>query len=480
MKPPTIILRDSVWHIRKRVPVRYSTVEPRSIVHISLHTDSKVIAQNKASQVWGEMIEAWEAKLIGRDREAAHRMAAARDLAARRGYRYLAAADVAELPINNLLTRVESTVDGAGRFDSREADAALGLASPPTLTVEQALEDFYEIAAEDMRGKSADQIRRWRNPRIKATRNFLEVIGNKSVAEVTTEDMYAFRKWWVDRVMEGDARADTANKDFTHLIGAWKRVCRSKGIKLAFSTEGLMLRTDKDKDDVRPPFSRTWITDKLLASGAMDGLNTDARLILIGMINTGYRPSEGAGLLTDEIRLDTDVPHILIQKNGNRGLKTAHSKRAIPLTGVSLEAFRQAKNGFPRYATNSASLSATVNKFLRENGLLETDGHSLYSLRHGFEDRMLTAGIDERVRRDMLGHSLNRERYGSGGDLAFLRDEVMKTQFKNGGLHALDIPTPLATDHGSTTTLQEPQPRPGLLQVNRWVASDNGSRHHRR
>jgi sulfite reductase (NADPH) flavoprotein alpha-component len=33
------------------------------------------------------------------------------------------------------------------------------------------------------------------------------------------------------------------------------------------------------------------------------------------------------------------------------------------------------------------------------------------------QDRMLEAGIDERIRRDLLGHKLNRERYGQGGSL---------------------------------------------------------------
>lgn len=94
------------------------------------------------------------------------------------------------------------------------------------------------------------------------------------------------------------------------MIGTWKRVCRSKGIELAFKADDLMLRTDTDKDDVRPPFSRTWIIDKLLAHGALDRLNDDARLILLGMVNTGYRPSEGAGLMPAEIRLSDPVPRI--------------------------------------------------------------------------------------------------------------------------------------------------------------------------
>lgn len=87
------------------------------------------------------------------------------------------------------------------------------------------------------------------------------------------------------------------------------------------------------------------------------------------------------------------------------------------MTGVSLEAFRAFPEGFPRYRDNP-SLSATVNSFLRENGLMESERHSFYSLRHSFEDRMLAAGIDDRIRRDLFGHRLDRERYGQGASLS--------------------------------------------------------------
>ena len=36
-------------------------------------------------------------------------------------------------------------------------------------------------------------------------------------------------------------------------------------------------------------------------------------------------------------------------------------------------------------------------------------------LRHAIEDRMLEAGIDERIRMHILGHQIGRERYGQGG-----------------------------------------------------------------
>jgi hypothetical protein len=37
-----------------------------------------------------------------------------------------------------------------------------------------------------------------------------------------------------------------------------------------------------------------WIREKILAHDALAGLNAEARAIFLGMVNTGYRPGEGA------------------------------------------------------------------------------------------------------------------------------------------------------------------------------------------
>lgn len=94
---------------------------------------------------------------------------------------------------------------------------------------------------------------------------------------------------------------------------------------------------------------------------------------------------------------------------------------------MSLEALKAFPEGFERYRGSSAGLSAVVNKYLRNNGLLETPTHSLYGLRHSFEDRQLAAGVDERIRRDLMGHALNRERYGKGASLKHLQEIVQAT-----------------------------------------------------
>jgi integrase len=412
----SIVRRGSTYHLRKRVPLRYRRVEPRETVWISLHTDSESVAKSKAPVAWEHLVEGWEARLAGDTSDAERRFEAARELAAARGFRYLPAAQVASLPREDLLERIEAVPLRNGQPDRKEAAALLGGAREPKITVSRALELYWTLAADRTIGKSEDQLRRWKNPRIKAVNNFLAVVGDKALADISGDDMLDFRNWWVERIDSEDLTPNSANKDLIHLGDVLKTVNKMKRLGLVLPLTDLSFKEGEKRS--RPPFSVAWIRDKLLAPGALDGLNLEARCIVLGMVNTGYRPSEGACLTAAQIRLDHNVPHISIEPVG-RQLKSAYARRIIPLAGVSLEAFRQCPDGFPRYADNPA-LSATVNKYLRANGLMESPGHSLYSLRHSFEDRMLAAGIDDRIRRDLFGHRLTRERYGKGADLDHL------------------------------------------------------------
>jgi len=418
--------RNGNLHLRKRVPKRFEDIEPREYVWLSLHTDLEDVARRKANAVWDEMLEAWEAKLHGDTEDYDQRIAAARHLAGIRGFRYLPAAQVARLPATEFYARALATIRKDGSMDLKEAEALLGGIPKPNMTIEQALKEFWKLADDRTMGKSEDQIRRWRAPRMRAIANIVSVIGDKIISEITSDDMLDFRQWWMDRIRNEGVTANSANKDLIHIANVLRTVNKMKRLGLNLPLSDLSIKEGEKK--TRPAFSTAWITAKLLAPGALDGLNAEARAILLGMVNTGYRPSEGAGLTADQIRLDHAVPHISIEPVG-RQLKSQYSKRKIPLLGVSLEAFRALPDGFPRYAGSSAALSATVNKFLRTNGLLETDDHSMYSLRHAFEDRMLAAGIDERVRRDIFGHRLSRERYGAGASLEMARDLLAPIAF---------------------------------------------------
>ncbi len=413
-----ITLRGNQLYLYRRVPKRYGAVESRQFVWVSLHTDSQTVAALKATTAWELMVEGWEAKLAGDTTDAEARFQAARDLAAVRGFRYLDAASVAKLPRSDLLERIEAVKQSPKGPDFREAGAFLGGAAEPEITISRALELYWTLAADRTIGKSDDQLRRWKNPLIKSVKNLVAQIGDKPLSHISTDDMLDFRQWWVERIAEKGLTANSANKDLIHIGSILKTVNNMKRLGLILPLSGLSLK--EVGQQVRPPFSDIWIRDKLLALGALRGLNTEARCILLGMINTGYRPSEGAALLPAHIRLDHKVPHISIEADV-RQLKSANAKRIIPLTGISLAALRECSNGFPRYRDNPG-LSDTINKFLSENELKESPRHSVYSLRHAFEDRMLEASFDERIRRDLLGHSLDRERYGKGGSLEHTHD----------------------------------------------------------
>lgn len=421
-----IMKRRNTYHLRRRVPVRYAPVESRKFVYASLHTDSKSVAEQKAPLVWQNQIEAWEARLAGDMDDAERRFEAATSLARIRGFRYLPALQVADLPREELLTRIEAVADRSGEPDAREAAAVLGGAAEPPITVTRALELYWSFSRDQVMQKSEDQVRRWRNPRKKAITNFVAVLGDKAIAEISRDDMLKFRAWWMDKLEFEGLTANSANKDLVHLGAVLKLVNERKLLKLDLPLSDLSFKDDGGEQ--RPSFSNTWIKDRLLADGALSGLNEEARAIVLAMVNTGARPSELAALTPGEILFDAPVPHISLKPVG-RQLKSKNAKRIIPLLGVSYDVFRAFPEGFPRYRAKSASLSATVNSYLFENGLLETDRHSLYGLRHSFEDRMLAAKIDERIRRDLMGHSLGRERYGEGASLAMLKDLLAPMAF---------------------------------------------------
>ncbi|WP_299671764.1 tyrosine-type recombinase/integrase [uncultured Roseobacter sp.] len=401
-------LETGSYFIVRRRPKRYESVEHRKLLWISLHTDSLTEARKKAPGVWDNVMKSWEARLAGDTSQAEARYNAARDLAKSYGFDYLPIEQARQLPLEQIIERVERAHDGSGKPNLRDAEALLGIVEKPTLKVSKALEEYWPLARDLILGKSEDQVRRWRNPRKKAFKNFIKVCGNPDLSEITRDMMLDFREWLMDRVVAGIVTSNTANKDLIHFCAVIRLINRKKRLKLNLPFEELSISEGEAR--TRPAFSTSWIRDKILAPGALKGLNTQARVILLGMINTGYRPSEACVLGPDQIVLDHDVPHISIEPIG-RTLKTRHARRLIPLLGVSLEAFKECPDGFPRYF-EKANVSSTLTKFLRENKLLETEDHVCYSLRHSFQSRMIEADVDDRIRRDVFGHRLTEDRYG--------------------------------------------------------------------
>jgi len=412
--------RSNTWHFRMRVPLKFADRDPRTIVEISLGTEDKAEALALAADEKRKLMKVWRASEGMASEDEGERYRAGKATAQTKGFRFMEVDKVAQLPIRDLLARVEAARRPGGGLDPILGPALLGTIRKPVFRLSAILDLYWAQGADLARGKSKDQIRRWKAPRNKAFKNLIACVGDLEFSDMTPDDLLDFRAWWWEKVEEDGRDPTTANKDFTYVAATIRLVAKARQIPLHLNFTGLNFA--KDDKTTRVPFSAKWLREKLCAPGSMGTLNTEARCIVLGMVNTGYRPSEGQSLTARHIRLDATIPHISIEPDG-RTLKTQASRRMIPLTGVSLEAFRECPEGFPRYHT-SANLSAVVNKYLRENGLiepasLESNGQrpTLYSLRHSFEDRLLQEDVDERIRRDLMGHSLNRERYGAGATM---------------------------------------------------------------
>jgi integrase len=118
------------------------------------------------------------------------------------------------------------------------------------------------------------------------------------------------------------------------------------------------------------------------------------RWLVALLSDTGMRLAEAVGLHLDDILLDTDIPHLVIQPHPWRRLKTKSSKRTVPLVGVSLWAAQQVVKhhtefAFPKYCdgtnTNSNSASAALNKWIKT---VIGKEYVIHGLRHGLRDRL--------------------------------------------------------------------------------------------
>ncbi|MBR2575007.1 MAG: tyrosine-type recombinase/integrase [Loktanella sp.] len=196
--------------------------------------------------------------------------------------------------------------------------------------------------------------------------------------------------------------------------------------KLSVGTAGKeALQNESDKRDPLPADVIKSMRDRL-SSGAV-------RLPEIGLIwrvleGTGCRMSEVTGLLVDDVDVKSDLPHIRIQWNEDRRLKTQVSIRSVPLVGDALAAAKEAlelpREGralFPRYSGKRGGdgASQVLMKHLRT--ITKNPRHTNHSLRHNMKDWLVTADVPELVQNLLLGHTLGGEgNTAYGGDRAKL------------------------------------------------------------
>lgn len=437
-----LFFRDGSWHYARRVPKRYADFDRRGYIRKSLRTDSLAIARSRRdglieaeNEFWANVAHAADGMTEAHKKShvtklAMRRYEAAKRRAMQKGFVYTPNSDLIESPdVDELLARLKS-IPGNPIPKKEDAEAVLGIAKKPSISVMQAFEVYCtEIAVSELIGKSDSQKASWRKVKLRAVNNFIRLVGDLPMDSITRDHARAFYNWWAKRLIPSDGQkaltTNSANRDLGNIRKLYRQYWEYEGDEMR-SNPFRNLSFAKHKLRDIPHFEDDWIRARFLNPTIFTGLNSEAVLLVYAMIETGCRPSELANLVADNIMLNVEVPHLKIRPQNDRQLKSKASVREIPLVGVSLEAMKHAPNGFPSYKDRGNLLSASLMKAFRTRKLFPTDDHRIYSFRHSFEKRMLEAGIDYGLRCLLMGHQNSRPSYGDGGSMVYRRDELLK------------------------------------------------------
>lgn len=405
--------RSGRFYYQRRVPIRVAGLDPRApLICESLKTADKAVARIRrdAREQADELY--WSDLLLGNG-DALNKLALAKKTAEALGIRYRTMQEIVEAsPIEDIAARMK--VFREADKTERAADAAFGGVTLPDTPLSEAFEKIYvaDIVAGELADMSEAQKKSWKKVKLRAVNNFIKAASDKPILEITRDDALALKKLWQGKVDDEGRDPNSANRDIGNMrkmVDQWVKHFdvhdhRNPFINITFESGQKVSRQPMPLDKLKA----------LLKVGAFRSLKADARRILFVVIETGARPSEIANLRPSQIFLDHEVPHIWIRPLNEGGerrkIKTQSSIRKMPLVGAALEAMKASPSGFAAYRDRENSLSAMLNKALRENDLVE--GETMYTIRHAFYDRLQVATEDDELRRMLMGHRIDRPRYG--------------------------------------------------------------------
>ncbi|TDF39165.1 hypothetical protein EYS14_06465 [Alteromonadaceae bacterium M269] len=420
--------RGRKYHYVRRVPLDIQNEHGAKVVQVSLKTDSLDMAEQRATLI-NQHLQAYWSELGKEGHKVDHVYQTALMMNKVSKMKYQSAEEIANQELAEILKRSSIATEIAS---TSLTDVLLGGSKKPELTLSKTLVKYWSLSKDKTLGKSDNQVRKWKNPRIKAVKNFISVIGDKSIDELTRDDVLDFKDWWLERLQAEGLKPASANKDFIHVRAVIQLV--SDNLRLDIPIQKLFerLTIQGSFGSTRRSFEPDFVQGTLLNKEKLKDINPLHWLFICAMADTGARISELTGLDANagEISLDSVIPYIKIQPNDIRKLKTPQSERIIPLVGSSLFAFKQLPKGFPEYATRPDHLSNEIGKWFRENKVLPSPEHTLYSLRHCFQDRLTAIEAPDKIQAELMGHKFYRPKYGSGSTLEQRHKWLSKIAFQ--------------------------------------------------
>jgi hypothetical protein len=263
-----LMRRGAIWHFVRRVPSEFAAVDQRGIVRHSTRikfADDRLgrRAARVADRLNSELECFWKELADGCSKAEANRYDQARRQAKSLGYDYIPNNDLISLPQEKRLERLEALVAKGLTNDRSAREALLGTAPRPSFNLSRLFEEYETATKDEVKDLSPDQLRIWRNGRIRAVVQFVQVVGDKPVADLTYSDAIDYSEWWRARVVEDEVAAKTANKDMGQLSRMLKDMSIRRRLNLPDIFKGLHLRGEIDKS--RLPYELAFIKSRFLA-----------------------------------------------------------------------------------------------------------------------------------------------------------------------------------------------------------------------
>lgn len=422
---------SGIYRYYRRVPTEVAKYDKRVYVRQSLKTKNLKEAIERAEAIHKAVEALWKAMLAGNENATAYEQYAAAVAAAQSlGFTYLPSEAAAAVDAEELIRRAAIAKENRS-VSATIVQGALGIAPDPAPRLSNVWSLYEEHNASGLTGMSKNQLRAHKNSRKRAIRYAIEALdGDRELGGIKRPDILAFRSWWTEKIAREKLKAYSANRCFSDIMGMLTII--DDALKTNYKEpwgKSRLKETNATKLGTRPPFPIDWVQQKILAPGALDDMNEDAQMIVYAMVETGARLGEICNLRPQDIRLDDEVPHIEVAERDDRRQKTDYSIRRIPLVGVSLWAMKKRPQGFPRYADNANAASALINKIMKKHGLCPTKRHTVYSLRHTFQDRIENAQASDRMQADLMGHEFGRPRYGDGPEMKRRQEFLDRIKF---------------------------------------------------
>ena len=247
-------------------------------------------------------------------------------------------------------------------------------------TTSEALETYREL-----KGSGKGELFFTANRR--AVSYLIEALGDLPVDQYTSTDAAQFR----DFLFARNLSSRSVKRIFGVIRAVFQLTLTEHGIQTPNPFKNTYLPSRNDVRE-RPPIP---IEDIHHIQTERRRIDDDLRWLIALVSDTGMRLAEAVGLAIDDIKIDHEYPHLILQQHPWRPLKTATSERLVPLVGASLWAARRIVDtqaspyAFPRYTTahkaNANHASAALNKWLKGHA---PEGCVIHSFRHSMRDRL--------------------------------------------------------------------------------------------